>query len=55
MFRTYIAAAADVSPGSLTYYFDGMSDLLEQAFRKHAIHGAALYAQHRRGVVRPLP
>jgi DNA-binding transcriptional regulator YbjK len=42
----HIAAAADVSPGSLTYYFDGMSDLLEQAFRKHAIHGAALYEQH---------
>jgi DNA-binding transcriptional regulator YbjK len=35
-----------VSPGSLTYYFDGMSDLLEQAFRRHASRGAAEYEQH---------
>ena len=30
----------------MTYYFDGMSDLLEQAFRKHASQGAALYEHH---------
>jgi TetR/AcrR family transcriptional regulator, regulator of biofilm formation and stress response len=41
-----IAAAADVSPGSLTYYFDGISDLLEQAFRRHAARGAAEYERH---------
>ena len=31
-----IAAAADVPLGSLTYHFDGMVDLLAQAFRRHA-------------------
>ena len=46
----HIAVAADVSPGSLTYHFDGMADLLEQAFRRHALHGAALYERHFDGV-----
>lgn len=41
-----IAARADVSPGSLTYYFEGMSDLLEQAFRRHAARGAAEYERY---------
>ena len=31
-----IAAAADVPLGSLTYHFDGLVDLLAQAFRRHA-------------------
>ena len=31
-----IAAAADVPLGSLTYHFDGLGDLLAQAFRRHA-------------------
>ena len=31
-----IAAAADVPLGSLTYHFDGLEDLLTQAFRRHA-------------------
>ena len=31
-----IAAAADVPLGSLTYHFDGLDDLLAQAFRRHA-------------------
>jgi DNA-binding transcriptional regulator YbjK len=31
-----IAAAADVPLGSLTYHFDGLEDLLAQAFRRHA-------------------
>lgn len=29
-----IAQAADVSPGSVTYYFAGMEDLLQEAFTK---------------------
>jgi DNA-binding transcriptional regulator YbjK len=31
-----IAAAADVPLGSLTYYFTGIDDILEQAFGRHA-------------------
>ena len=31
-----IAAAADVPLGSLTYHFNGLDDLLAQAFRRHA-------------------
>jgi DNA-binding transcriptional regulator YbjK len=31
-----IAAAADVPLGSLTYHFDGLEDLLAQAFHRHA-------------------
>ncbi|GAA3346156.1 hypothetical protein GCM10020358_56070 [Amorphoplanes nipponensis] len=31
-----IAAVADVPLGSLTYHFDGLVDLLAQAFRRHA-------------------
>jgi TetR/AcrR family transcriptional regulator, regulator of biofilm formation and stress response len=45
-----IAAAADVSPGSLTYYFHGMSDLLEQAFRRFAEHGSIDYERQFEGV-----
>ena len=41
-----VAAAADVPLGSLTYYFTGMDDLLEQAFRRHAERMSVLYEGH---------
>ncbi|BCJ52789.1 TetR family transcriptional regulator [Actinoplanes sp. NBRC 14428] len=39
-----IAAAADVPLGSLTYHFDGLNDLLAQAFRRHADRMSRSYA-----------
>ncbi|MFI7602747.1 TetR/AcrR family transcriptional regulator [Actinoplanes sp. NPDC049681] len=39
-----IAAAADVPLGSLTYHFDGLNDLLTQAFRRHAERMSVSYA-----------
>jgi len=39
-----IAAAADVPLGSLTYHFDGLGDLLAQAFRRHAERMSRAYA-----------
>jgi DNA-binding transcriptional regulator YbjK len=39
-----IAAAADVPLGSLTYHFDGLDDLLAQAFRRHAERMSRSYA-----------
>lgn len=39
-----IAAAADVPLGSLTYHFDGLNDLLAQAFRRHAERMSVSYA-----------
>jgi len=41
-----IAAAADVSPGSLTYHFSSLDDLLQQAFQRHAEQQATLYERH---------
>jgi DNA-binding transcriptional regulator YbjK len=41
-----VATAADVPLGSMTYYFTGLNDLLEQAFRRHATRMAALYEHH---------
>ncbi|MGX6604301.1 TetR/AcrR family transcriptional regulator [Micromonosporaceae bacterium Da 78-11] len=41
-----IAAAADVPLGSLTYHFDGLDDLLAQAFRRHAERMSPLYEAH---------
>jgi DNA-binding transcriptional regulator YbjK len=41
-----IAAAADVPLGSLTYHFDGLDDLLAQAFRRHADRMSPLYEAH---------
>jgi DNA-binding transcriptional regulator YbjK len=38
-----IAAAADVPLGSLTYHFDGLDDLLAQAFQRHAERMSPLY------------
>ena len=37
-----VAAAADVPLGSMTYHFDGMDDLLREAFFRYADRGAAL-------------
>jgi DNA-binding transcriptional regulator YbjK len=41
-----IAAAADVPLGSLTYHFDGVDDILAQAFRRHAERMSPLYQAH---------
>jgi len=41
-----IAAAADVPLGSLTYHFDSIDDLLEQAFRRHAERMSPRYEAH---------
>jgi DNA-binding transcriptional regulator YbjK len=41
-----IAAAADVPLGSLTYHFDGLEDLLAQAFRRHAERMSPPYEAH---------
>ncbi|MEV7978755.1 TetR family transcriptional regulator [Streptomyces sp. NPDC086519] len=40
-----IAARADVPLGSLTYYFDGMADLLAQAFARLSDTMSGLYRQ----------
>ncbi|MEV4637852.1 TetR family transcriptional regulator [Actinoplanes sp. NPDC049548] len=45
-----IAAAADVPLGSLTYHFDGLDDLLTQAFRRHAERMSRSYAAAFAGV-----
>ena len=45
-----IAAAADVPLGSLTYHFDGLEDLLAQAFQRHAERMSPLYEAHFAGV-----
>ena len=45
-----IAAAADVPLGSLTYHFNGLEDLREQAFRRHAERMSVIYEAHFRGV-----
>ncbi|MEV7084812.1 TetR family transcriptional regulator [Streptomyces sp. NPDC093085] len=44
-----IAAQAEVPLGSLTYYFDGIDDLLAQAFARLADTMSALYRQTVRG------
>jgi DNA-binding transcriptional regulator YbjK len=41
-----IAAAADVPLGSLTYHFDGLEDLLAQAFTRHAERMSPPYEAH---------
>ena len=41
-----VAAVAGVPLGSMTYYFDGMSDLLHQAFDLFARRDAAAFASH---------
>ena len=41
-----IAAAADVPLGSITYHFDSIDDLLEQAFRRHAEQMSPRYEAH---------
>jgi DNA-binding transcriptional regulator YbjK len=41
-----IATAADVPLGSLTYHFDGLDDLLAQAFRRHAERMSPRYEAH---------
>ncbi len=41
-----IATAADVSLGSMTYYFTSLGDLLEQAFGLHAGRMSVLYERH---------
>ncbi|WP_029149470.1 TetR/AcrR family transcriptional regulator [Microbacterium indicum] len=38
-----IAAAADVPLGSLTYYFDGIADIIAQAFDRMHLLGSAQY------------
>ena len=45
-----IAATADVPLGSLTYHFDGLDDLLAQAFQRHAERMSPLYEAHFHGV-----
>lgn len=45
-----IAAAADVPLGSITYHFDSLEDLLEQAFRRHAELMSPRYEAHFEGV-----
>lgn len=37
-----VAAAADVPLGSMTYHFDGMDELLREAFTRYADHAASL-------------
>ncbi|KFI52522.1 TetR/AcrR family transcriptional regulator [Bifidobacterium callitrichos] len=39
-----VAAAADVPLGSMTYHFDGMSDLLHQAFERFVQHSIDVFA-----------
>ncbi|MGK5680407.1 TetR/AcrR family transcriptional regulator [Actinoplanes sp. URMC 104] len=41
-----IAAAADVPLGSITYHFDSVDDLLEQAFARHAEQMSPRYEAH---------
>ncbi|WP_433373398.1 TetR/AcrR family transcriptional regulator [Actinoplanes sp. CA-142083] len=41
-----IAAVADVPLGSLTYHFEGLDDLLAQAFERHAERMSPLYEAH---------
>jgi len=41
-----IAAEADVPLGSLTYHFEGLDDLLAQAFQRHAERMSPLYEAH---------
>jgi DNA-binding transcriptional regulator YbjK len=41
-----IAAVADVPLGSLTYHFEGLDDLLAQAFERHARRMSPLYEAH---------
>jgi DNA-binding transcriptional regulator YbjK len=41
-----IAAAADVPLGSLTYHFEGLDDLLAQAFERHAERMSPRYEAH---------
>jgi DNA-binding transcriptional regulator YbjK len=41
-----IAEAADVPLGSLTYHFESLAALREQAFRRHAERMTVLYEQH---------
>ncbi|WP_030440720.1 TetR/AcrR family transcriptional regulator [Actinoplanes subtropicus] len=45
-----IAAEADVPLGSLTYHFEGLDDLLAQAFHRHAERMSPLYEAHFHGV-----
>lgn len=45
-----IAAAADVPLGSLTYHFEGLDDLLTQAFQRHAERMSPRYEAHFEGV-----
>ncbi|WP_433299958.1 TetR/AcrR family transcriptional regulator [Actinoplanes sp. CA-030573] len=45
-----IAAAADVPLGSLTYHFEGLDDLLAQAFQRHSERMSPLYEAHFEGV-----
>jgi DNA-binding transcriptional regulator YbjK len=45
-----IAAAADVPLGSLTYHFEGVGDLLAQAFQRHAQRMSQRYEAHFSGV-----
>jgi DNA-binding transcriptional regulator YbjK len=45
-----IAAAADVPLGSITYHFDSVDDLLEQAFRRQAEMMSPRYEAHFAGV-----
>ncbi|MBT1171845.1 TetR family transcriptional regulator [Bifidobacterium sp. MA2] len=44
-----VAAAADVPLGSMTYHFDGMSDLLHQAFERFAQRSIDVFADRMRG------
>lgn len=43
-----VAAAADVPLGSMTYHFDGMSDLLHQAFERFVQHSIDVFAERMR-------
>src|SRR5690242_11892056 len=45
-----IAAAADVPLGSLTYHFDSLADLQQQAFTRQAARMSTIYAAHFDGV-----
>lgn len=45
-----VAAAADVPLGSLTYHFTGLSELLTEAFTRHAQRMSDVYAAHFAGV-----
>jgi DNA-binding transcriptional regulator YbjK len=48
-----IAARAEVPLGSLTYYFDGMEDLLGQAFERLAEQMSACYRRALEGAATP--